>query len=392
MSSAHVKTTVKAYDLAIAYQYFLSIYQNELGTAGSGDISAAIAHRILLRALSLHSPAAATFLNTVITVVMDEHALKAAFLRMTGQGTIQVINGALDLALPLLKEMATQGISYEELSNRQLAASTMADITGEGVSAINLDCSQLCFCPSHQSDAPLFVEEGKPGALALLELYAPFLPPSPAPQPPLIPVMCHPLQPFSPGPLVNFPTPPPTPFMTQFGPLPDNATAPIPAIDSAAERTAPGMSNILTFPPLQPMSPLYVASGSSPSGSASDGEETKTKHAVSTKAGPSCKTPLKRKSTASKRKRTPPSYPNVPKTPRPRASLKGIPENDIAEEGSSASSSDTNTPSSPPKTKKAGLSRCKSTTVVTRKQQVVDNPTTTSEPTRRSLRLNTVRF
>ncbi|BEJ06959.1 hypothetical protein CcaverHIS641_0402280 [Cutaneotrichosporon cavernicola] len=338
---------------------------------------------------------------------MDEYALKAAFLRMTGQGTIQVINGALDLALPLLKEMATQGISYEELSKRQLAANTMVDITGEGVSAINLDCSQLSLWPSHQSDTPLFVEEGKPGVLAL-EVYAPFLPPCPALQPPLIPVLCHPLQPFPPGPFVNFPTSPPPPFITPFGPLPDNATEGIPAVDSATQRTAEGVSTILTFPPLQPMSPLSLLSGSSPSAAEPDGVESKTKDAVFTKAEPSCKTPLKRKSTASKPKRTPPSYPNVPKTPcvrtsipkplplanaaQPWTTLKGVPENNTAEEGSSASSGDTNKPFSLPKIKKAKLSHRKSTTAVTRKQQPVENPTTTSEPTRRSLRLNSVRF
>jgi hypothetical protein len=75
------------------------------------------------RALDLPLQTLSTFFDTVAAIILEEHALKAVFLRLTGPAMIKVVDGALGLALPLLDQMATQGITYEELANRQIAGS-----------------------------------------------------------------------------------------------------------------------------------------------------------------------------------------------------------------------------------------------------------------------------
>lgn len=77
------------------------------------------------RASRFPQPTTATFDDTVAAILLEEHAIESAFLCLTGPAMINVIDGALDLVLPLLKEMAAQRITYEELASRELDASTM---------------------------------------------------------------------------------------------------------------------------------------------------------------------------------------------------------------------------------------------------------------------------
>ncbi len=356
---------------------------------------------------------------------------------------IKVVDGALDLALPLLEQMARQGIAYEELASRQITGSTPMDLVNEDIpvtpfnsmclsrdesviaSGLMTDCMPLSVSSSSLSDPPLFLGQGELGPLEFIEVFAPLLQPVAPPQPPLIPVLCHPLYPLQPlqpslplpaNPDRNLPPlPHPPPFMTPFGPLPNDGFNSLPMTKVAHNRGPPPAIRVPSIPtvPQVPLLPSFVASGGAPAP-----PKPVAKRAVTTKGDDS--QPTRKKSTASKPKRSASSPaigekdPNIAKAPRARktstkpslladvtkrgAQLSKIQENvaraTICEEDAETEvSGHSKLPKSSPRparAKKTGLSRRQSMPVVSKTSQEGSAPFT-SEPTRRSRRLSSAR-